>query len=386
MDKVFFSGTHRVRHPAETWDRIAPSLRAFGVTRIADVTGLDSLGIPVVMAVRPTAPTLSVAQGKGSDLLLAKVSGAMEAIEFWHAEKAAASLPGVRARAVELDLPYPVTGLTQRAGGLLTDRTPLDWVEAVGALSGRPVPVPRDAVVIDDLADGTWHPPGLLRTTNGLASGNTRTEAVVHALHELIERDSVHAVAEVPVHERTHLDLSSVTDPDAAPVLERFRAAGAWLEVVVVPNRWNLPCFAAYVWSHDFPVIAAGSGLHTDPTVALLRAVTEAAQSRLTAITGTRDDLDPGVYGRSMLRSRAPVTAGEAVSWDSVRGAFPRQFRDTGEELRFLAAEIEARTGHEPLVVDLSGVPWLGVVKVVVAGLAFDARHSIPRPRKESLR
>jgi ribosomal protein S12 methylthiotransferase accessory factor len=84
--KNFTYGTHRLCAPAETFNRISQHFATVGITRIADVTGLDMIGIPVCNAVRPNAKSLSVSQGKGANLLLAKVSAAMEAIELYHAE------------------------------------------------------------------------------------------------------------------------------------------------------------------------------------------------------------------------------------------------------------------------------------------------------------
>ena len=145
MDKVFFAGTHRVRHPQETLDLITPMFPDFGVTRLADVTGLDILGIPVVMAVRPLAATLSVSQGKGADLLPAKVSGAMEAIELWHAESAVPAPVLTSTSAAELGIGYRVADVDDDCN-LVGDRCPLDWIRGRGAVSGREVLVPRMSV------------------------------------------------------------------------------------------------------------------------------------------------------------------------------------------------------------------------------------------------
>ena len=134
MQKVFFTGTHRVRPPEETYEAIRPLLRDFGITRLADVTGLDIIGIPVVMAVRPLGTTLSVAQGKGATLLLAKVSGAMEAIEFWHAENAVPAPELFDTPASEIDLPY---GIADLAGALEVVRAARAQVQVVvGVLLG----------------------------------------------------------------------------------------------------------------------------------------------------------------------------------------------------------------------------------------------------------
>jgi ribosomal protein S12 methylthiotransferase accessory factor len=72
---------------ADSWAAIDARLGEMRITRVANVTGLDDIGVPVVMACRPMARTLSVFQGKGLTLEAARVSGAMEAIETFHAEE-----------------------------------------------------------------------------------------------------------------------------------------------------------------------------------------------------------------------------------------------------------------------------------------------------------
>ena len=66
--KGYTSGTHRTVTPAETLARLKPLLPRMGITRLANVTGLDTIGIPVVMSVRPNSRSRSVSQGKGLDL------------------------------------------------------------------------------------------------------------------------------------------------------------------------------------------------------------------------------------------------------------------------------------------------------------------------------
>ena len=79
-------GTHRQVSPARTLERVRPFLGEMGITRVANITGLDTVGLPVVMVCRPNARSLAVSQGKGLDLDSAKASGVMEAVESWHAE------------------------------------------------------------------------------------------------------------------------------------------------------------------------------------------------------------------------------------------------------------------------------------------------------------
>jgi ribosomal protein S12 methylthiotransferase accessory factor YcaO len=58
LTKGFASGTHRLVAPEVTLERIAPHLLRFGITRCADITGLDRIGIPVYVAVRPQGRVL----------------------------------------------------------------------------------------------------------------------------------------------------------------------------------------------------------------------------------------------------------------------------------------------------------------------------------------
>ena len=84
--KRYTVGTHRICPPNDTLARVQPLLADMGITRIANVTGLDRIGIPVVMVIRPNARSVAVSQGKGLTLAAAKASGVMEAAELWHAE------------------------------------------------------------------------------------------------------------------------------------------------------------------------------------------------------------------------------------------------------------------------------------------------------------
>ncbi|MEV6575650.1 hypothetical protein [Streptomyces sp. NPDC051577] len=61
----------RARTPEQTWEAVAGCLPEFGVTRVADLTGLDCIGLPVWTAIRPASLTLSTSQGKGATALLA---------------------------------------------------------------------------------------------------------------------------------------------------------------------------------------------------------------------------------------------------------------------------------------------------------------------------
>ena len=55
--------------------------RQAGMSRLADLTGLDTVGIPVYSAIRPFGRSLSSAQGKGVTTDLAMLSALGETVE-----------------------------------------------------------------------------------------------------------------------------------------------------------------------------------------------------------------------------------------------------------------------------------------------------------------
>ena len=115
-----------------------------------------------------------------------------------------------------------------------------------------------------------------------------------------------------------------------------------------------------------------GFGAHLRPEIAITRALTEAAQTRVTYIAGARDDFFPFDYERATdpellaeLWRRFSAPCDEPVAFDEL----PRLAAATlGDALAQLVA-----TQRQVVAVDLThralGVP---VVKVIVPGLATD--------------
>ncbi|MFF2305902.1 YcaO-like family protein [Streptomyces sp. NPDC058128] len=383
--KVFTTGTHRVRTPEETWALIAPQLSVFGISRVADVTGLDIIGIPVAVAYRPLSRTLSVSQGKGHNLLLAKISAVMESVEMWHAEFACPAPSHRTVPAHALDLPYQLADLAQHEGSLLDENSPLDWVAATRLTSNRPVPVPLDSVQLTSVAGQTWRPRGLLVSSNGLASGNSFAEAALHALYEVIERDALSRLTQAPGDIRRNIRVDTIDDLMCTPLIDRILGKDVFLDVAAVPNRWGVPCFAAFVWSEDFALLTAGSGAHSSSSVALSRALTEAVQSRLTLINGSRDDLT-ATYSHVLRGStRKPAVDPQALPYREALPQPSRAFDDIDAELDWACRMVTDLTGHEPMAVDISTNDDFAIVKVICPGLNNTTRHVVPRPDYTSI-
>lgn len=293
---AFRTGTHRVCPPEQTWATIRPLLPAFGITRVASVTGLDRLGVPVWQAIRPSSRNLAVSQGKGLSPTAAKVSAAMEAIELWHAERVC-ELPQARSSVREMGTRSACRPeqLPWRDGRVIDYSARVPWIgaRALGEYDDAWVPAEMIELRYD------IEPPTTARlfraSSNGLASGNTFDEAVLHGLCEVIERHALFlAAAGVTKKAALDLDAGRVPCEALATCIDGVLARGAKLSLydVSLPlGGVRIPVVFAELVMADLPRIWIGSGCHLDPRVAAARAVTEAVQSRLTFIAGARDDL-----------------------------------------------------------------------------------------------
>jgi ribosomal protein S12 methylthiotransferase accessory factor len=375
-------------------------MRATGITRVADVTGLDVIGIPVVMVCRPNSRSVSVSQGKGLDIDAARASGLMEAIEQWHAEHIQRSL--LFCTAAELSPRHrlvDVTGLPRLSIGSFHPHHKMLWIEGEDIMNGCQLWVPLEVVHTDYTLP---LPPGsgcFLTTSTGLASGNHRIEAVLHGLYEAIERDAVALwYASGPAHRaRTRLDLGSVDDPICRDLLARFDRAEVAVGVWDASSDVGLPVFVAEIVDrapHPGRVlyVSDGQGCHRSRAVALARALTEAAQSRLTAIAGARDDLDRDAYEqfRSPPRIAAALAEIERLegprrSFNAVSDGFSERF---DEDLVAVLAALRGAGLNQVVIVDLTR-PELGlpVVRVVVPGLEsmWEAPGYTPGPRAQAV-
>ncbi len=379
--KGFVAGTHRIVPPEETLERIAPMLGAMGVTRTATITGLDRLRIPVVAVMRPNARSLSVTQGKGLTLAAAKASAQMEAIESFHAERILAPLK--HASFNDLRYSHPVIDLERlprlTVSTFHSDQRTL-WIEGTDLMSQTLTWVPYEVVHTDFSLP---LPPGsgcFVMSSNGLASGNHVLEAISHGICEVVERDAVTLFRLRVPSQRRRVPLSSIDDGDCREIIERFRAADVAVAVWDATSDVGLPCFYCAIADERTDVFRPlyanqGMGCHLSSKVALLRALTEAAQSRLTFIAGARDDAGRDRYRH--VQSTDYVTRWRArILGEESAGARPFcevpsfENRSFEEDIAVACDRLSAVGIDEMVVVDLTrpefGIP---VVRVVIPGL-----------------
>lgn len=398
--KGFRRGTHRTVAPEVTLERLRPLLPAMGITRVGMLTGLDRIGLPVAMAVRPNGRSVAVSQGKGLGVAAAKVSAIMEAAETFHAESVTGPLR--RGRAAEIEGAVDPARLPLAGSGPPVEEVVAArclWIGGRDLVGGDERCVPFE-LVHADYTVSVQQPVLFQATTSGLAAGNVVVEAQLHALYEAIERDAIACWREAggprggpgggPCRP---IDPDTVDDPDIAGLLQRIAAAEVDVAVWDVTSDIGVPVVVTLLMpragERDGVEPELGSGCHLDPVVALSRALTEAAQTRLTRISGARDDFEPRSYGDEARRRRRVEAAswlrlGERrrVSWPTVTEGFvhaPSSGLDADLETVLRAL---AEAGFDAAVwVDVSrgdlGIP---VGRIVVPGLEGPWLPGLYRP------
>lgn len=315
--------TMRCRTPEATLRLARAWAGTVGVAPATDLTDRDVLCVPVYAAERPPARGEAFAFGKGLRRVDAEVGAYMEALEYHFAEPGIGRVPTRWGTAREV------------AGSEQEDDAILDYAPRIRL--GVDLDGPLLLAAVSDLESGEEHslPAELIHfpapdvgrsifgaSTNGLASGNSVLEASIQALLELIERD----VWSFEFIRRSSMLVEESSLPDeVGEIVGRAKRNGLQLKVRTIPNEYGMPFFVAFVFDPNRPsrrTFNAGWACDLDRRRALVRAVTEAAQSRLAFIHG----------GRRGPRPRAPGSDSEAHrrEEDLVR----QQMREVGDGTR----------------------------------------------------
>ena len=394
--KAYRLGTHRTATPAETVARIRPVMRDMGITRIANVTGLDRIGIPVVMVTRPNSRSIAVSQGKGLDLDAARASGLMEAVEGFHAERITLPLRlGSQEDLAGSHRLVDVGALPGVSWSQFQPALPILWIEARDLADGAPVWLPYEVVHTNYTLPLPQGSGCFAATTNGLASGNHPWEAVTHGICEVVERDSTclwHHL-DRPARGRTRIDLNTVDDESCDGLFRRLARAGLTAALWNTTSDLGIPSFYGMILDEERPHshLGVGAGCHPSKTVALLRAMTEAVQVRTTYITGSRDDLSPEEYTASAIadkvrKSRALLDFQGAAQ--DFRELPTRESQTCEEDVRWMLGRLEAAGLGQVAVVDLTREDFrIPVVRVVIPGLEGldDDESYVPGARARAL-
>ena len=368
--KVYTNDTQRTVSPEETLARVEKFLPAAGITRVADITNLDRIGIPVFSSIRPTAGlgAVSVYNGKGATPAEAKVSAMMEGIERFSAEVHHHDLrverySRIREETSALD---PATLVLPEGSD---PDAPIPWVAGYDIGAGEDILVPASAV-FHPLPPDTPTLPDLDKRPGFRQHDRGGSLPCPHGDH----REGCMVLVEAS--RDTGPELREIDDPLAESLLSRFRAAGVDVTVKDITSDIGIPTIAAIsddTLLQDPALLTIGMGTHTSARIAVLRALTEVAQSRLTQIHGAREDTTVADfrkrigYERTKRMNRYWFFARESRRFSDIPSFDSLDFLD---DITLAQQRLREAGLRRMIVVNLTretiGVP---VVRVIVPGL-----------------
>jgi ribosomal protein S12 methylthiotransferase accessory factor len=397
--------------PQDTLAAVTPLMERLGITRLSDITGLDRLGIPVWSAVVPKSPDiLTVYNGKGATHVGAKVGAIMEAFERQSSFKRRG--PFIRgsyaALSSERRVMNPEAMVLPLRGGYTPEKE-LTWSIGHELSTGEEILIPFDlAWLVNDPPLRAY----AIVTRNGLSAGNPYEEAVCQGLLEIIERDAW-TIAEVLSHwlpgarfdaararaglpkiewnergeqpfddDERYLELDPKTlGGDLRRVYDTLAGAGIETKLVDATGDTGIPVVLASLVEEvnpDFPRSHMGAGAHPDPTIAALRALTEATQSRAVDVQGVREDLSESTENVPAYLTHTQRPKGiNRKSW-LIRGSQKKKAfqdiarirnEDTLDDIRLMLERLRQVGLETAIEVDLTD-PELGVpvTRVIVPG------------------
>jgi len=257
-------------------------------------------------------------------------------------------------------------------------------MEGYDLLTREPCWVPWEVVHTDYTLASSHSGEHLLSGTNGLASGNHLSEALSSAICEVVERDAVALWNARGLRERSdcRLVIASIEDEDCRRLLQLYEAAGISPRVWNVTSDVGVPAFVCDIPADVEEPSGAlrrfrGAGCHPNRAIALSRALTEAAQIRLTYIAGIRDDLSDYAESASEKLGAALLDAVTQASRGHSLGDVPSfDSDDVTADLKWELERLRLIGIKRVIAVDLTrpefGIP---VVRVVVPGLEWDYKH-----------
>jgi len=382
---IALSGGDRTKSAIETLLAVLPHSKRFGITRLTDITRLDRIGIPVYASIRPGAAVgvIRVHNGKGTLKEEAKVGALMEAIEFQAAEFNADLVDVQLKTAKQIEdshfPPLKFYDFCIRSGQTVNYTDTVQCVEAINLLNHQRCFVPAELVFMP--YRNREHRSIFGSSTNGLASGNTLLEASIHAACEIMERD---VRASLSVLDTAQLVKIESLPPPLAYLRDKIQEAGIGLSLLYKKSVIGLPFFQAYIHeksAHAPVAIASGYGLHPNITTAASRAITEAAQSRLTYIHGGRDD----TIDRFRYLARKPPEFESNLNKTTIRNLSDRrtkiQFLDIATSIFYstledlwekICFELKGHDFQHVLRVDLTpkGMPF-SVVRLIIPKMEY---------------
>jgi len=387
MSSAIFDDGYRIVSFKHTYDRVMPVMGNLGLVTINDLTDYESLSIPVYAIERTTEDgrVEVISYGKGISSTQSKVSAMMEAIE----RHTANLLPSTIIYETYIEMKKRNNVVIPDGEADIVGDVLIGWLPGKDILAQSEVWVPACDVLLS--GEVSSHRQVDIRTTNGLASGNIVEEAVCHSLYELIERDAwtLAWLDSVTVPQMRHMawgiragdipewnnsfspqsDMIPIINNDSLPhlaksLIEKFIKSGISIVVRNITSDIGIPTII--VAGCDNSTFFYGTGTHLNSNIALMRAITECAQSRqaIMKLDQVLDDTSLHIQKikRDLLFHSSPIIQFDALPNYSIG--------DTILEIEIILSHLLKVGLDKVVVVDITH-PGLGipVVRTLIPGV-----------------
>lgn len=247
------------------------------------------------------------------------------------------------------------------------DDSPIHWLPCWSLSHNEAVHLPLTScfynLPFNDYRFGKWN-------SNGCAAGNTKEEAILQGLYEVIERDAV-GIWWYNQIERPSYDISLISPKNLSLLTDSLQKTHDFW-VIYLTTDVGVPVMAAIGQDKRSKTILFGFGCHLQPELAAQRALTELCQmipiSQHNRDAFNPDDIALGPYLHPQKHQKAipPLVAASS---------------DISDDIRAIVAQLKS-LGFETLALNYSrGQLPLKTTKVFVPGLC----HMWPQLDNERL-
>lgn len=366
-------------------------LQALGISRVAEITWMDVIGIPIWKSTVPNSATISVNSGKGLDRMLARAGAIAEAIEFKALEGFTGPHIVQNYRMMTANRVPNFNLLPLAANSEFNLDSFTAWEPVNHLFSADQYYFPSDAIYTRHRLPYRWN---YFQTgSNGAAAAGSVEEALLVSLYELIERDAwvlTDLARTFAAKEPAKISLEDAPEP-IADALDRIKTSGSTVMLFDITGDIGIRAFGALIFDLQNPEVGifAGYGCSSDPIEAALRSILEACQSRACYIDGARDDfVRRSFYLAKNVNHRKMLEEAEELPFSgSIKDYLPVEFESVQKELDWVKGKLRAR-GLTNLFWKLLWSGSIGkgpfhVVKAISLDLEMNLTH-LWRPRQRA--
>lgn len=277
----------------DTYKKMCHLLNSLGpITGLEFDNHIDKLCLPVYQSeigINPLKPGFKFHGGKGYHRYQAMFSAIGEALERYNAQQFGneSILEGSYNQLLEakercldpkkliLDRNYPIK---------YSDNLQLEWVGARKLIDLSHVWIPANSVFF------VYSPKNkckefIPQDTTGLASGMEIEDAILQGIQEIIERDA-YAIYFRGNFIPYSIDINTIKDPTIRKIIRILDEHN--IEVNLQYLKTNINSYVIHCITYDrdrkFPVYTHGAGASLNPCIAIIRAITECVQLRVSQI------------------------------------------------------------------------------------------------------